>query len=63
MDAAVIQVNMLGGFSIRREDAEVTVNARSKKLCLLLACLIRERQRTVLYSELLDLLWEGQDSD
>lgn len=63
MDAAVIQVNMLGGFSIRRGDAEVTVNARSKKLCLLLACLIRERKRTVLYSELLDLLWEGQDSD
>lgn len=63
MDAAVIQVNMLGGFSIRCGDAEVTVNARSRKLCLLLACLIRERKRTVLYSELLELLWEGQTPD
>ncbi|NBI08519.1 hypothetical protein D1641_00600 [Colidextribacter sp. OB.20] len=63
MEPVTMQVNMLGGFSIRREDSEVTVSARSRKLCLLLACLIRERDRTVSYRELSDLLWEDQSSD
>lgn len=63
MDPAAIQVNMLGRFEIQRGDVQITVSARSRKLYLLLACLIREQDRTVLYSELLDLLWEGQASD
>ena len=63
METAPIQVKMLGGFSISREEKEVTVSPRSRKLCLLLACLIRERRRPVPYSKLLNLLWEGQPSD
>ena len=42
METAPIQVKMLGGFSISREEKEVTVSPRSRKLCLLLAYLIRE---------------------
>ena len=63
METAPIQVKMLGGFSISREEKEVTVSPRSRKLCLLLAYLIRERRRPVPYSKLLNLLWEGQPSD
>ena len=63
METAPIQVKMLGGFSISREEKEVTVSPRSRKLCLLLDCLIRERRRPVPYSKLLNLLWEGQPSD
>ena len=36
MPIAPLRVQMLGGFTIRREDAEASVNQRSRKLCLLL---------------------------
>lgn len=58
MPIAPLRVQMLGGFTIRREDAEVSVNQRSRKLCLLLACLIQARSRPVPYSELAGLLWK-----
>ena len=58
MPIAPLRVQMLGGFTIRREDAEVSVNQRSRKLCLLLAYLIQARSRPVPYSELTGLLWK-----
>ena len=58
MPIAPLRVQMLGGFTIRREDAEASVNQRSRKLCLLLACLIQARSRPVPYSELAGLLWK-----
>lgn len=61
MTAAPLSVRMLGGFSIRRNDNEITINDRSRKLCLLLACLIQERNRPLPYQELTDLLWDGPE--
>ncbi|MCI8538837.1 MAG: hypothetical protein HFF18_09300 [Oscillospiraceae bacterium] len=60
MDAIPLQVQMLGGFSIRRDGAVLNIGGRSRKLCLLLAYLIWERARPVSYEELTGLLWEGE---
>ncbi len=59
MDNSALRVQMLGDFSIRRGEAELT-GGRSRKLFLLLAFLIWERARPVPYGELTDLLWAGQ---
>lgn len=60
MSSAPLYVQMLGGFTIRREDALLSVNQRSRKLCLLLAYLLQSRNRPVPYGELTKLLWEEQ---
>lgn len=60
METAPIQVRMLGGFSIRWNNQEVTVSPRSRKLYLLLAVLIYERERPLSFEELAGLL--GKDS-
>lgn len=59
MDFSVLHVQTLGGFSIRREGASLT-GGRSRKLFLLLALLIWERDRPVSYGELTERLWAGQ---
>lgn len=57
-----IQIQMLGGFILRRGDREAVISGRSRKLCLLLTRLILERDRPVPNEELVRLLWEGQES-
>lgn len=54
---------MLGGFFLRRGETVLEVGGRSRKLYLLLACLIRERDRDVPYGELAALLWPGEEPD
>lgn len=61
MDSTPLQIQMLGGFSICRGGASLNISGRSRKLCLLLAYLICERERPVPWEELIGLLWEGQD--
>lgn len=61
MDAIPLQIQMLGGFSIRRDGAALNIGGRSRKLCLLLAYLICQRARPVSYEELTRLLWEGEE--
>ena len=63
MEPQTLQVNMLGGFSLRWGEKEVIVSSRSRKLYLLLAFLIRERNRPVSYGELAGLLWEEREPD
>lgn len=63
MAAPPIQVQLLGGFSIRRGDAAISVSTRSRKLCLLLACLIQSRSRPVPYAELFRLLWDEREAN
>ena len=60
MDAIPLQIQMLGGFSIRQGGMELNISGRSRKLCLLLACLICQRDRPVPYEELAGVLWEGE---
>lgn len=55
-----IQIQMLGGFTIRQGDRETVITGRSKKLCLLLAFLVLKRERPVPAEELIGVLWEGQ---
>lgn len=57
------QIQMLGGFTIRYGNRETAVNGRSKKLYLLLAFLILERNRPVPLEELAGLLWPVQPPD
>lgn len=59
----VLEVRMLGGFTLRRGESELEVSGRSRKLYLLLACLIRERTRDIPYEELSGLLWPGAGLD
>lgn len=59
----VLEVKMLGGFTLRRGEISLEVSGRSRKLYLLLACLIRERARGIPYEELGGLLWPGAGLD
>lgn len=54
---------MLGGFSLGWGETVLELGARSRKLYLLLAYLIRARERDVPYPELARLLWPGQEPD
>lgn len=63
MEDNVLEVRMLGGFSLHRGETSVEVSGRSRKLYLLLAYLIRERARSVPYEELNGLLWPGAGLD
>ena len=63
MSPAPLYVQMLGGFTIRRGDAAVSVAGRSRKLGLLLAHLIQARPRPVPYAELTGLLWTDTAHD
>ena len=58
LEATLLQVQMLDGFSLRRGGTKADIGSRSRKLCLLLACLIWERRRPIPVEELTGLLWE-----
>lgn len=56
-----IRIDMLGGFSIRTADAEISDrDNRSKKVWLLLACLICRKNQPLSSKDLISLLW-GDD--
>lgn len=58
-----ISVNMLGGFSISANGAEITDrDSRSKKVWLLLACLLWRKGQSLSSRELVSLLW-GDDPE
>lgn len=61
MDAAPLHIRTLGKFSIRYQDTEISVSPRSRKLCLLLAFLLQERNRVVFSGELTGL-FSGEDA-
>ena len=63
MRSGTLQVQTLGGFAIRWEEKAVMGGARSRKLCLLLAFLIQERDRIVPTGELARLLGEEKAPD
>ena len=63
MEDNVLEVRMLGGFTLVRGDTVLEMSGRSRKLYLLLACLIRERTRDIPYEELSELLWPGAGLD
>lgn len=62
MNTAPLQVRMLGGLSILQGDVQINVSSRSQKLCLLLACLVWERNRPIPCRELIGRLWESPQS-
>lgn len=55
-----MEVQMLGGFVLRRGEASAEVPARARKVYLLLAYLLRARDRAVPWGELAGLLWPGE---
>lgn len=58
-----LNIQMLGGFSLSREDARLSVGGRPQKLCLLLSFLILERPRPVPREELAGLIWRDKSVD
>lgn len=63
MENAVLEVRMLGGFSLRRGERTLELGGRSRKLYLLLAYLLRERGRNIPCAELAGVLWPGEELD
>lgn len=63
MPPTKLQISMLGGFSIRCGQSEITDNDnRSYKVWLLMAYMIYHRSRCVSQDELVNLLWGSKDS-
>lgn len=60
MDTSPLHIQLLGGFSIRCGDTRLDIGIRSRKLCLLLACLIQNRDHPIPYKQLHSLLWGDQ---
>lgn len=60
MEPCPMEVQMLGGFVLRRGEVSAEVPARARKVYLLLAYLLRERDRAVPLEELAALLWPGE---
>ena len=58
-----LNIQMLGGFSLSREDARISVGGRPQKLCLLLSFLILERPRPGPWEELAGLIWRDKSVD
>ena len=58
-----LNIQMLGGFSLSREDARISVGGRPQKLCLLLSFLILERPRPVPWEELAGLIRRDKSVD
>lgn len=57
-----LQVQMLGGFSLRSQDGQVSdVDNRTKKVWLFLAYLIYRKGHAVAVQEYIDLLWGGPE--
>ena len=58
MEAAKLRVQMLGDFSLRAGDNQISdTEGRSRKVWLLLAYMIYNRDRTVSQEELVEVLW------
>lgn len=56
-----LQIRMLGEFTLQAGERQISSeDSRSKKVWLLLACLICRRERTVSQSELISLIWGGE---
>ena len=63
MEDNILQVRMLGSFSIRLGEQEINdSDNRSKKVWLLLAYMIYCRSRSISQEELVGLLWNGDES-
>ena len=63
MGSVDLEVRMLGEFSIRLNDREVTdSDNRSRKVWLLLAYMIYCRNRFISPDELVSLLWSEEES-
>lgn len=63
MSLSELHVNMLGEFSLASGGAEINDGAnRSRKIWLLLAYIIYNRNRPVAPEELYTLLWEEEES-
>ena len=63
MEDNILQVRMLGSFSIRMGEQEINdSDNRSKKVWLLLAYMIYCRSRSISQEELVGLLWNGDES-
>ena len=60
MELTPLNIQMLGGFSIRQGDTELSIGGRPQKLCLLLSYLIWERSRPVSCGELIGLIWKDK---
>ncbi len=58
-----LNIQMLGGFSLSRDGAQLSVSGRPQKLCLLLSFLILERPRPVPCEELAGLIWRDKRVD
>ena len=59
---STLQIQMFGSFALKASDCTITEeDSRSRKIWLLLAFLIYCRSRTILPSELTDLLWDEGD--
>lgn len=52
-----LQVQMLDRFVIRKGDKDIQISSRSHKLCMLLAVLICQRNRSIPFQDLTSLLW------
>lgn len=63
MSLTPLNIQMLGGFSISREGAGLSIGGRPQKLCLLLSYLILERPRPVPWEELARLIWRDKPVD
>ena len=62
MEAADLQVRMLGGLSIRLNGREINDNDnRSRKIWLLMSYMIYCRTRPISQDELADLLWGDEE--
>lgn len=60
----ILEIKMLGGFSLRFGDAIIDdQNDRSKKLWTLLEYLITFRDRQISQNELIELLWPEEDNE
>lgn len=66
MNDDVIQINMLGEFSIRNSAGDCAISDqtnRSRKVLTLLEYMVAFRTREISQSELIELLWPDDDSD
>lgn len=60
----VVEINMLGGFSMRVRDAVLSDSeVRARQVCSLLEYLVLNRKRKITQSSLIEALWGGEDCE
>ena len=63
MQEPILKIRLFGEITLSYGDRVCTSNSsRSKKIWMLIAYLIANRNRTVTQNDLIDILWEGDDS-